>query len=102
MPVETFTVEGPKLIIHADLEPGREEDLRAACDQLLDADEAELTVDLSAVKYIHSLSVGMLSYAWVEALSREKEMTFIVTQTVADVFERTGLAKVFNFQVAAE
>ncbi len=102
MAEQTFVIEGARLIVHADLEPGLEDELRRACDQILAEPEGDLSVDLSAVKYIHSLSVGMLSYAWVEALSRDKEMHFIVSQTVADVFERTGLAKVFEFEVAAE
>ena len=102
MPDDLFTIEGARLIVNTDLEAGLEDELRRACDRILAASEGELSVDLTAVKYIHSLSVGMLSYAWVEALSRDKEMRFIVSQPVADVFERTGLAKVFEYEVAAE
>jgi anti-anti-sigma regulatory factor len=40
--------------------------------------------------------VGVLSYAWVEALNREKEVVFVVSPQVADVFERTGLSRVFT------
>jgi anti-anti-sigma factor len=94
-----FILEGPKLTVNCDLQAGFEDDLRKACEQLLRSSEVTLAIDLSAVKYIHSLSVGMLSYAWVEALSQDKEMNFLVSKEVADVFERTGLAKVFDCDV---
>jgi len=95
-----FVVEGAKLTVRVNLAAGWEEELREACDRILDRPEHEFTVDLSAVEYVHSLSVGVLSYAWVEALSREKEMVFVVSQAVADVFERTGLSKVFTYRLA--
>jgi anti-anti-sigma factor len=99
MPDQEFEVQGSKLIVNVDLEAGREEQLRAACAELLDSRAADLVVDLSKVRYIHSLSVGMLSYAWVEALSRDKEMKFLISQPVFDVLERTGLSKVFRYEV---
>jgi len=95
----SFVLEGPRLTVTCDLQAGCEDELRRACEQLLRSTEVKLFMDLSAVKYIHSLSVGMLSYAWVEALSQDKEMNFRVSQEVADVFERTGLAKVFEYDV---
>ena len=97
---EKFIVEEAKLTVRVSLAAGSEEGLREACDRILDRPEHELTVDLSAVGYVHSLSVGVLSYAWVEALSREKEMVFVVSQAVADIFERTGLSKVFTYRLA--
>jgi anti-anti-sigma factor len=99
MPETDFLLEEAQLKIKVDLQAGLEDALREACAQLLENTSAMLTIDLSDVKYIHSLSVGMLSYAWVEALSRDKDMNFIVSRAVADVFERTGLDKVFNFEV---
>jgi len=94
-----FVIEDAKLTVNTDLQAGMEDALREACASLLSSEAATLRIDLSAVKYIHSLSVGMLSYAWVEALSRDKDMSFLVSQEVADVFERTGLSKVFSFEV---
>jgi anti-anti-sigma factor len=91
-----FTLENARLTVKVDLQAGMEDRLRDHCARLLDCPETELVVDLGAVRYIHSLSVGMLSYAWVEALSRDKEMTFIVSPEVSEIFERTGLAKVFD------
>jgi anti-anti-sigma factor len=101
MPETEFVLEGAKLTITVDLEAGREDDLRRACERLLECRGPELVVDLSAVKYVHSLSVGMLSYAWVEALSRDKEMKFLVSRQVAEVLDRTGLNKVFAYEVRA-
>ncbi|MHC4914398.1 MAG: STAS domain-containing protein [Planctomycetota bacterium] len=97
---EGFNLEGSKLTVAVDLEAGREDDLRRACEQLLGGPGPEYVVDLSEVRYIHSLSVGMLSYAWVEALSRDREMKFLVSQEVAEVLERTGLSKVFAYEVS--
>jgi len=97
-----FVLEGARLTVRSDLDAGREDALRRACEQLLKCRAAELVVDLSAVKYVHSLSVGMLSYAWVEALSRDLEMKFVVSKEVAEVFERTGLSKVFAYEVRAK
>ncbi len=94
-----FILEGANLTVVVDLQAGMEDSLRIACATLLSSDSAKLTIDLGAVKYIHSLSVGMLSYAWVEALSRDKDMNFIVSRDVAEVFERTGLSKVFSYEV---
>jgi anti-anti-sigma factor len=96
VPDSMFELQGNKLVVRGSLDAGVEDELRRHCDQLLAAPETELVVDLSAVGYIHSLSVGTLSYAWVEAISRDKEVRFIVSQYVADVFARTGLSRVFT------
>jgi anti-anti-sigma factor len=100
MAEEGFVLDGARLTVTGDLRAGREDALRATCARLLDRPERELRVDLSGVGYIHSLSVGMLSYAWVEALSRDKEMLFVVSPQVAAVFEKTGLDKVFSFEIS--
>jgi anti-anti-sigma factor len=100
MSEDGFIQEGTQLFVRVDLQAGMEEQLRQACARLLDSAEPQLCIDLSVVRYIHSLSVGMLSYAWVEALSRDKDMSFRVSPEVAEVFERTGLSKVFSFEVA--
>jgi anti-anti-sigma factor len=97
---QDFNLDEGRLTVDVDLEAGREDDLRRACEELLRGVGPTFVVDLSAVKYIHSVSVGMLSYAWVEALSRDKEVKFLVSAEVAEVFERTGLSKVFNYEVA--
>jgi anti-anti-sigma factor len=97
---QEFTLEENKLIVRTSLDAGREDELRKNCDQLLARPEMELVIDLVAVDYIHSLSVAALSYAWVEAISRDKEVCFVVSQYVADVFERTGLSKVFTYKKA--
>ena len=100
MSANQFQLEGNKLIVRTSLDAGREEELRQYCDRLLARPDPELIVDLSTVDYIHSLSVGTLSYAWVEAISRDKEVCFIVSQYVSDVFARTGLGRVFNTRPA--
>ena len=91
-----FTIEGAKLVVREDLRAGCEGELQSHCTRLLDSPERQLTIDLSGVEYVHSLCVGVLSYAWVEALNRDKEVVFVVSPEVADVFERTGLARVFT------
>jgi anti-anti-sigma factor len=96
MPEGMFELEGGRLIVRTNLDAGREEELRKHCDRLLAWSGAELVIDLSAVGYIHSLSVGTLSYTWVEALNRDKEVRFVVSQYVSDVFARTGLSRVFT------
>ncbi|HOX08494.1 MAG TPA: STAS domain-containing protein [Planctomycetota bacterium] len=96
MPAPAFVLEGSRLTVRINLDPGREDELRRCCDQLLARAERDSIIDLSAVSYIHSLSVGILSYAWVEALSRNKEIRFVVSQHVSDVFQRTGLSRVFT------
>lgn len=102
MPDGDFVLEGSRLTVTTDLDAGKEDALRQACQRLLACRAAELVVDLSAVKYVHSLSVGMLSYAWVEALSTDREMKFLVSAEVAEVLERTGLDKVFAYEVRAK
>ena len=97
---EPFALEGNKLIVRTSLDAGRENDLRKFCDQLLARPEPELVIDLAGVDYIHSLSVAALSYAWVEAISRDKEVSFVVSRHVSDIFERTGLCKVFTYKQA--
>jgi anti-anti-sigma factor len=91
-----FSLDGAKLVVREELKAGCEGELQSFCSQLLERPEPQLVIDLSEVEYVHSLCVGVLSYAWVEALNREKEIVFVVSQPVADVFERTGLAKVFT------
>lgn len=100
MSAEDFAIEGATLTVRTNLEAGREDELRRFCEQLLARPEPELFIDLTAVDYIHSLSVGTLSYAWVEALNQDKEISFIVSQYVADVLERTGLSRVFTYKQA--
>jgi len=91
-----FTLEGARLTVREDLKAGCEGELQASCKRLLDSPGPQLVIDLSNVEYVHSLCVGVLSYAWVEALNREKEVVFVVSPQVADVFERTGLSRVFT------
>ena len=98
MSSDNFVIEGATLTVKTNLEAGREDELRRSCEQLLAQPDLQLVIDLTAVDYIHSLSVGTLSYAWVEALNQDKEISFIVSQYVADVFERTGLSRVFTYQ----
>ncbi len=93
---KAFLLDANKLTVRTNLDAGREDELRRNCDQLLARPETDLIVDLTAVEYIHSLSVGALSYAWVEAVSRDKEMTFVVSPYVSDIFARTGLSRVFT------
>mgnify|MGYP001098252826 CR=1 FL=1 len=100
MSEKEFVLDGSRLTVGGDLEAGREDELRRACEKLLETPGPEYVVDLSEVRYIHSLSVGMLSYAWVEALSRDREMKFLVSGEVAEVLERTGLSKVFAYEVS--
>lgn len=95
-----FTIEGSKLVVREDLKPGCEKDLQNFCSRLLESPAPQLIIDLSGVEYVHSLSVGVLSYAWVEALNRDKEVVFVVSPQVSDVFERTGLSKVFTCKQA--
>ena len=95
MPDNVCTLQGTTLTVCGSLQAGREDELRRHCDQLLAKPDRELTIDLSRVDYIHSLSVGVLSYVWVEALSHDREVKFIVSKYVADVFARTGLSRVF-------
>jgi anti-anti-sigma factor len=97
---EAFALKGNKLTVRTSLEAGREDELRKFCDRLLAQPEMELVIDLTGVDYIHSLSVAALSYAWVEAISRDKEVSFLVSQHVSDIFERTGLSKVFTYKQA--
>lgn len=100
MGMNSYSLDGNRLTIRTALEAGYEEELRRQLDLLLARPETELVVDLSVVEYMHSLSVAALSYAWVEAISREKELSFVVSQQVADIFERTGLSKVFSYKRA--
>jgi anti-anti-sigma factor len=100
MPDELFSLDGARLTVHANLEAEHHERFRRVCEQLLFVKEPEITVDLSSVQYIHSLLIGMLCFLWAEAIDHDKEMTCIVSETVAQLFERTGLAKVFTYSVA--
>jgi len=100
MPEDLFTLEGARLTVHANLEAEHHERFRRVCEQLLFVKEPEITVDLTAVQYIHSLLIGMLCFLWAEAVDHDKEMNCIVSRAVAELFERTGLAKVFQYSVA--
>ena len=99
---ELFTLEGARLTVHANLEAEHHERFRRVCEQLLFVKESEITVDLSSVEYIHSLLIGMLCFLWAEAVDHDKEMICVVSSKVAELFERTGLAKVFKYSVADE
>lgn len=99
MAEKDFELKDNRLTVRRNLDAGAEDDLQQLCGRLLEHPAHDLVIDLSAVEYLHSLSVGVLSYAWVEALNREKELSFIASQAVADVFERTGLNRVFTFEL---
>jgi len=102
MPDKAFVLDGKTLTVCGSLQAGREDELRRHCDQLLARPEPELVIDLSRVDYIHSLSVGVLSYVWVEALSHDREVSFVVSKYVSDIFARTGLSRVFSCRSPGE
>ena len=95
-----FELDGNKLTVHTDLELGAAEELRKLCERLLGESHSELVIDLSEVAYMHSLSMGVLTYLWVQASGRDQEVTFLASAQVAEVLERTGLGQVLNYRLA--
>ena len=100
MTSEHFEVDGTRLVVHADLHTALAEELRKFCNQMLAESGGELTIDLSAVRYIDSMSMGVLTYVWVQASGREREVNFVVSPEIAAMLERTGLNEVLHYRVA--
>ncbi len=95
-----FELDGNKLTVHTDLDLGAAEELRKLCERLLGESHSALVIDLSEVAYMHSLSMGVLTYLWVQASGRDQEVTFVASQQVAEVLERTGLGQVLKYKLA--
>jgi anti-anti-sigma factor len=97
-----FRQEGSKLTVFTDLETALAEEFRKRCERLLSDSEGDLLVDLSAVREMHSLAVGALTYLWVEASGHNREVTFVVSRHVAELFEKSGLGKILHYEVPGE
>ena len=102
MTSENFQVDGNRLVVNADLHTSLAEELRKFCDRMLTESGGELTIDLSAVKYIDSMSMGVLTYAWVQASGRGREINFLISPDIARMLETTGLNEVLHYRVAGE
>jgi anti-anti-sigma factor len=100
MTSEHFEVDGNRLVVHADLHTALAEELRKFCDRMLSESGGELTIDLTAVKYIDSMSMGVLTYVWVQASGRKREIAFVVSPEIAVMLEKTGLNEVLHYRVA--
>ena len=94
--MDSFELADNCLIVHSNLEAGRMEMFRDACDELLKTDGKLLTIDLSRVRIIVSSNIGVISALWVDVLSEERELRLIVSAPVRKVLEFAGFHHVFT------
>ena len=94
--MERFEFADNCLIVHSELESGREKEFREACDELFKRDAKQLTIDLSKVRRIVSSNIGVISALWVDVLSEERDLRLIVSAPVRKVLEFAGFHHVFT------
>jgi anti-anti-sigma factor len=100
---QRFELVGNRLVVKTDLDMGASEELRKRCDHLLNETGAEeVVIDLTAVKHMHSLSMGVLTSLWIQASGQERHVRFVVSAEVADLLERTGLAGVLKYELPGD
>lgn len=86
---------GAVLKLSGELDIACEEPFKAAVEEALEADDGELTVDLSEVAFIDSSGLRFLIELWDRARRQELDLTFVQgTGMVRRTLEISGLDRV--------
>ncbi len=93
-----YNLDGSVLYVRGELIREEDRNLHEWCARLMETNEPQVSVDLSAVTLITSTCIGVLSAAWVDILTQDRKIIMIVSPAVRRVLTLTGFHRVLELR----
>ena len=94
-----FVVEGNKLVANDDLYWESHDNFSAKCQELLEAKDAEIVIDLSKVNFMFSTYVGILGNLCLDAAEKDKTLAVRVSPKTEWVFNLATFRQMIDLQI---
>jgi anti-anti-sigma factor len=91
----TYRIDGDTLVVAGHLEAEEDEELRRWCLDLLLTEKEVVKLDLTGVRYISSLCVGVLATLWIDLSVAKRSFVLQPSAEVKKILDLSGLSKVF-------
>lgn len=90
----SFDLISDRLTVSGALDAEAEEQLKDRCRRLLDGGAGVVTIDLSQVKTITSVCIGVLVALWVDLRSAGRRAELTASPKVREMLDMSGLTSV--------
>ena len=96
--MDGFEISGGRLVIDHDLD-GELSQFKAACDALLESDESELVLDMTAAETFFSPYIGTIVALDVTAKERGKHVKVLISPALERIFDMGRLPEMLDVEV---
>ena len=96
--MEGFTISGGRLTVDHNLQ-GELNEFKAACDALLNSDEEDLVLDMTAATTFFSPYIGTMVALHADAKERGKRLKVLIAPALKRLFERGRLPEMLDVEV---